>query len=184
MPLPEIEAAFEELTRVCPIMPRMSYDHLGDTGLQWQCVDDDDPGTQYLYEASFDTDDGLGLITPVEHRPPTEQMNGEYPLVPSTGRIEQHFNCGEKTSCSATLNHVVPENFVEIHPDDVKDRGIQGGDLVVVETRRGEVEIKADVTNGANPGVIWSMSHFPDALINDLTTDATVPERKPPNTRR
>jgi formate dehydrogenase alpha subunit len=174
------EDVFEELREVCPIYHGMTHDRLGRTGLQWPCVDEDDDGTQYLYRDSFDTDNGLGKIRPVDHQPPRECTDGSYPFVLCTGRIEEHFNSGAMTTRSETLTRVVPENFVEIHPDDATDLGIEDGETVLVSTERGEIRLTADVTDGVKLGVIWSTFHFPDAPINKLTNDSLDPEAKIP----
>lgn len=174
------EDVFEELREVCPIYHGMTYDRLGKTGIQWPCVHEDDDGTQYLYAESFDTDNGLGKIRPVDYQPPQERTDETYPFVLCTGRIEEHFNSGAMTTRSETLTRVVPENFVEIHPDDATDLGIEDGESVLVSTERGEVRLIADVTDGVKPGVIWSTFHFPDAQINELTNDSLDPEAKIP----
>ncbi|USZ69482.1 formate dehydrogenase subunit alpha [Halorussus salilacus] len=174
------EDVFEELREVCPIYRGISYDRLGTEGLQWPCYDEDDEGEPYLYAESFETENGLGKFRAVSHQPPAEVEDEEYPFVLSTGRIEQHYNSGAMSTRSETLMRVVPENFVEIHPEDAEPLGIEDGQRVVVSSRRGEVELTADVTDGVKPGVIWSTPHFPDAPINKLTNDALDPEAKIP----
>ncbi|WP_137286470.1 formate dehydrogenase subunit alpha [Halorussus salinisoli] len=174
------EDVFEELREVCPIYRGVTYDRLGTEGVQWPCYDEDDEGEPYLYAESFETENGRGKFRAVRHQPPAETEDDEYPFVLSTGRIEQHYNSGAMSTRSETLIRVVPENFVEIHPDDAADLGVEDGQRVVVSSRRGEVELKADVTDGVKPGVIWSTPHFPDAPINRLTNDALDPEAKIP----
>ena len=48
------------------------------------------------------------------------------------------------------------EPFVEIHPQDAAARGIQQGDMVIVENGRGWCELKAVVTDGIRVGVLAS----------------------------
>ncbi|MEA5386638.1 formate dehydrogenase subunit alpha [Haloarculaceae archaeon H-GB11] len=174
------EEVFEELREVCPIMAGMTYEAIGTEGIHWPCYEEGDEGMDYLYEERFETENGLGKFRPVRHQPPKEMENDDYPFVLSTGRIEQHYNTGAMSTRSETLMRVVPENFVEIHPDDAERLGIEDGEKVVVSTKRGEVELKADVTDGVKPGVIWSTPHFPDAPINKLTNDAMDPRAKIP----
>jgi len=57
----DVEAVFEELREVCPIYHGMTYDALGETGIQWPCYEEGDQGDQYLYEDSFDTESGLDI---------------------------------------------------------------------------------------------------------------------------
>jgi anaerobic selenocysteine-containing dehydrogenase len=42
----------------------------------------------------------------------------------------------------------------QIHPDDAGTRGIRHGDMVVVRSRNGAIDIKAEVTSAVMPGVI------------------------------
>jgi len=46
-----------------------------------------------------------------------------------------------------------PMNFVEIHPDDAKKRGIESGDLVSIESHR--VPIQTDFNLGVKSGELW-----------------------------
>ncbi len=46
-----------------------------------------------------------------------------------------------------------PMNFVEIHPDDAKSRGIESGDLVVIESQR--VPIQKDFNLGVKGDDMW-----------------------------
>jgi len=97
------EAVFEELREVCPIYHGMTYDALGETGIQWPCYEEGDQGDQYLYEDSFDTESGLGHIEGVRHQPPAEVPDEEYPLILTTARLEEHYNTGTMSRRSPTL---------------------------------------------------------------------------------
>ncbi len=68
----DVEAVFEEIRQVTPQYHGMTYDSLGEEGIQWPCLEPGDAGDQYLYEDSFDTDNGLGKIRGVLHQPPKE----------------------------------------------------------------------------------------------------------------
>jgi predicted molibdopterin-dependent oxidoreductase YjgC len=47
------------------------------------------------------------------------------------------------------------------------------GDTVAVESRRGRVELAAWPTERVAPGQVFMAFHFPEALANALTSDAT-----------
>lgn len=174
------EDVFEELREVCPIMHGMTYDLLGLEGIQWPCYEEGDEGDRYLYEDSFDTPDGLGVIRGVRHQPPAEVEDGEYPLVLTTARLEEHYNTGTMSTRSPTLVRKTPENFVDIHPTDAEARGIEDGQRVTVRSRRGEITVEAQVTEDIKEGVIWTTPHFADAPGNNLTNDELDPEAKIP----
>jgi len=58
---------------------------------------------------------------------------------------------------------------VEIHPSDAEIYGISTGDIVRVTSRRGSLEVKAQVTQKSRPGSIFLSFHFPETPTNVLT---------------
>jgi len=177
------EAVFEELREVCPIYHGMTYDELGEEGLHWPCHEPGDEGDQFLYADSFDTPSGLGQIEGVRHQPPRETPDEEYPLVLTTARLEEHYNTGTMSRRSETLNRQHPENFVDVHPADAEQYGIEDGDDVTLRSRRGEITVTAHVTEATKEGVVWTTPHFAAAPGNALTNDvlderAKIPEYK------
>ncbi|NIC00505.1 formate dehydrogenase subunit alpha [Halobacterium sp. R2-5] len=177
------EAVFEELREVCPIYHGMTYDELGEEGIQWPCYKPGDEGDQFLYADSFDTPSGLGQIEGVRHQPPRETPDEEYPLVLTTARLEEHYNTGTMSRRSETLNRQHPENFVDVHPADAEQYGIEDGDDVTLRSRRGEITVTAHVTEATKEGVVWTTPHFAAAPGNALTNDvlderAKIPEYK------
>ncbi|ELZ53872.1 formate dehydrogenase, subunit alpha [Halorubrum distributum JCM 9100] len=177
------EDVFEELREVCPIMHGMTYDALGETGLHWPCYEEGDEGDPFLYEDEFETEDGLGRIEGVVHQEPKEVPDEEYPLVLTTARLEEHYNTGTMSRRSPTLSKQHPENFVDVHPNDAERYGIEDGDHVVLKSRRGEITVRADVTEDIKEGVVWTTPHFAAASANRLTNDvlderAKIPEYK------
>ncbi|MFY4816000.1 formate dehydrogenase subunit alpha [Haloarcula sp. AONF1] len=177
------EDVFEELREVCPIMHGMTYDALGETGIHWPCYEEGDEGDPFLYEDEFETDDGLGRIEGVVHQEPKEVPDEEYPLVLTTARLEEHYNTGTMSRRSPTLSKQHPENFVDVHPNDAERYGIEDGDDVVLKSRRGEITVRADVTEDIKEGVVWTTPHFAAASANRLTNDvlderAKIPEYK------
>lgn len=62
-----------------------------------------------------------------------------------TGRIVEHWHTGSMTTRVSELNRAVPGAYVEINEILAKKLGIKNGDSVVVESRRGKVELPAKV---------------------------------------
>ncbi|PSP99630.1 formate dehydrogenase subunit alpha [Halobacteriales archaeon QS_5_70_17] len=177
------EEVFEELREVCPIMHGMTYDRLGEEGVHWPCYEPGDEGDSYLYEDEFETESGLGHIEGVEHTPPAEVPDDEYPLILTTARLEEHYNTGTMSTRSPTLKRRTPENFVDVHPNDAERYGIEDGDYVKVHSRRGEIVVEAHVTKDIKEGSIWTTPHFAAASANRLTNNvlderAKIPEYK------
>ncbi|SDC28005.1 formate dehydrogenase subunit alpha [Natrinema hispanicum] len=177
------EVVFEELRQVCPSYHGMTYDLLGEEGLHWPCYELGDEGDPFLYEEEFDTESGLGHIEGVEHTPPAETPDDEYPLILTTARLEEHYNTGTMSTRSPTLNRQTPENFVDVHPEDAERYGIEDGEYVRLKSRRGEITLEAHVTDDTKEGVVWTTPHFAAASANRLTNHvlderAKIPEYK------
>ncbi|AOW80909.1 formate dehydrogenase subunit alpha [Halodesulfurarchaeum formicicum] len=174
------EAVFEELREVASIYGGITYDRIGDEGIQWPCETTEEEGTQYLHKEEFPTEDGLGKIRGVSHQPPAEVEDEEYPLVLTTGRIEEHYNTGEMSRRSENLMRKTDHNFIHVHPADAEARGIEDGDVVELRTRRGEIDVTAVVTEETKQGVVWTTPHFADSQTNRVTNDAVDPVAKIP----
>lgn len=68
----------------------------------------------------------------------------KYPFWLGLGIVYEHFHTA-KTIRGATTRRLVPEQYVEMHPEDAKENGIQDGDKIRIITRRGSYEGRASV---------------------------------------
>lgn len=69
---------------------------------------------------------------------------GKYPFWWATGVVYEHFHTS-KTIRAGTTKKLVPEMYVEMHPDDAKELGVKDGQWVKVTTRRGSVEARVSI---------------------------------------
>ena len=118
---------------------------------------------------------GLGKFIPVKHQPPAETPDKEYPFILSTGRMLFHYNTGTMTKRVTNLLREFPRNFVQINPADAQNLAIKPRQKVRVKTRRGELEVTAEVTDKVKAGVVWMPFHFSDEPTNVLTNSAYDP---------
>jgi len=147
-------------------------------GLQWPCPDEKHAGTPILHVGKFSR--GLGRFQPMEFLPPVELPDETYPLLLTTGRVLYHYHTGTLTRRSLGLAAIYPEGLVEMHPEDAARLDVANGEMVQVASRRGEVNVKADVTDKIQPGVVFMTFHFPDSAANFLTNPALDPVAKIP----
>jgi len=171
---------FEEIRRVTPQYAGITYERLGVDGIQWPCPHENHPGTPILHVEKFATPDGLGNITPIEYEDPAELPDSEYPFILTTGRIIFHYHTGTMTRRSKHIIKEINEGFVEINPEDAKRLGIKNGEFVKVTSRRGEVIVKARITESIKKGVVFMPFHFAEAAANMLTNTALDPYCKIP----
>tara|TARA_B100000953_G_scaffold72685_1_gene58752 strand:+ start:994 stop:3672 length:2679 start_codon:yes stop_codon:yes gene_type:complete len=68
----------------------------------------------------------------------------KFPYWLGLGVVYEHFHTA-KSNRSPTTRRLVPEQYVEMHPDDAKILGVKDGEKVRLVTRRGSYEARAQV---------------------------------------
>jgi predicted molibdopterin-dependent oxidoreductase YjgC len=172
---PEIMA---EINRLTPSYAGITYERIGEQGLQWPCPAADHPGTPILHIGKFSR--GLGQFSAVDWKPPAEEPDKKYPFIFTTGRILYHYHTGSQTRRAAALASHVSEGVVEINSQDATRLGIVDGQRVRVASRRGEITAKAQVSGKTTPGVVFMAFHWAEAAANKLTNAALDPTAKIP----
>ncbi len=168
----------DEIARLTPSYGGINYERLENGGLQWPCPTTDHPGTPILHVGKFVR--GLGLFMPLEYKPPAELPDKDYPFILTTGRSLFHYHTGTMTRRVRGLNAIDPEAEVEINPEDAAVLKIVHGEKVKVVSRRGEVVVKAKVTEKVPPRVVFMTFHFAESPVNILTNPAVDPVAKIP----
>lgn len=163
----------DEIARLAPIYGGISHDRIRKVGLQWPCLDKEHPGTKYLHKGKFTR--GLGKFHGIEHKPPAEVPDEQYPLILSTGRMRFHYNTGTMSRRTHLLDREFPFMFVEVNDKDAKKLGIRDMNDCRVLTRRGQLTVKARVSDKVKEGVLWMPFHYVEAPANLLTNDAFCP---------
>ncbi|MCR4429282.1 MAG: formate dehydrogenase subunit alpha [Caldiserica bacterium] len=181
LPFSNEREIFEELSRAIPQYSGISFNRLGPDGIQWPCPAPDHPGTPILYvNGGFLTPSKKGQFTPVDFKLSGELPDEDYPFLLSTGRLLFHYHSGNETRRVSTLSSFVPENYLEISPEDAQVLGIKDGERVRVSTRRGSIELKAQISERPKKGMVFSTFHFREANVNYLTNPQRDPQAKIP----
>ncbi len=68
----------------------------------------------------------------------------KFPFWWATGVVYEHFHTA-KTIRAGTTRKLVPEMYVEMHPDDAKELGVKDGQWVKIVTRRGDLEARVSI---------------------------------------
>jgi nitrate reductase NapA len=118
------------------------------------------------------------------YKGPAEPPDAEYPFVLSTGRVIDHWHTASMTGRIPELAGDYPYAWVEVNPKDAQRLGIQPGDLVLVETRRGKNILPARISTDEGPmeGMVFVYWYDQDKsrMINFCTLDAFDPGSKQP----
>jgi len=172
------EEIMSEIALAAPIYGGIDYRRIDRQGLIWPCPDKDHPGTPILHRDSFPR--GKGRFVPVHSLPPAETTDADYPFVLGTGRVLEHYHTGTMTRKSEGLNRIVPECFVEVNPRDAARLGLAAGQRVRVASRRGEITVRAEITERVAEGHVFIPFHFAEAAANVLTNAACDPQARIP----
>jgi len=163
-----------EVSHLAPALVGVKYSRIEGDGLQWPVPSLEHPGTCFLHKDGCFTC-GLGNFTPVDWTPPAEVPDAEYPLVLSTGRRLYHYHTRTQTGRSVGLDDRLPEETADISTTDAAALGIQDGEMIKVASRRGQVKVRAKVTDRMPKGMVWMAFHFRDGCANWLTNPAFDP---------
>ncbi len=175
---PTAEQVWDEVRSLSPMHRGMRYDRLEALGgIQWPCPDEDHPGSPMLHTRLWQ-DPLEGPPAPfsvVEHRPPYESVDAEYPLRLTTGRRLESYNTGAQTNRYSSPLH--RGESLDLSPEDADRLLLEEGEIVRVSSRRGSVEAPVHIDRALRPGLCFMTFHFPDQVdSNVLTIDATDPK--------
>lgn len=172
------EAIMNEIASVTPSYGGITYDRLEGEGLQWPCPTSEHPGTKFLHKDKFVR--GKGLFHAIEHQPPAEVVDDEFPFWLTTGRLHVHYHTGTMTRNSPSLNAEISEGYLEMNPVDATRLGLGKEDTVKVISRRGEITVKSKLTERVREGIVFMPFHFVESNANILTNPAHDPTVKIP----
>lgn len=171
-------AIMEEIAKVTPSYAGINFDRIEEVGIHWPCPTPEHPGTPILHTQSFPI--GQGVFHAIDYIPPAEQVDAEYPLYLTTGRLLYHYHTGTMTMKTEGLNERASENFVEISQADAKKFGFEDGSAVKIASRRGDITAKVKVSATAIRGTVFIPFHFAQSAANKLTNAALDPVSKIP----
>jgi nitrate reductase NapA len=132
------------------------------------------------------TNDGKAQIWFHPYAPPPEVPDSEYPFWLCTGRVLEHWHSGTMTRRVPELSHAMPRAYVEVNADDAAELGVENGDMVAVESRRGEMVLPVWLDGRGRPsrGSVFVPFFDETRLINHVTLDAFDPFSKQPDYKK
>lgn len=172
------DGMLEEISQIVPFFAGISWDRLGQNGLQWP-VTKDGVDTQILHTSEFKRGKGYFEFHDWRETEELTEHAKDYPYILTTNRELEHYNCGAMTRRTAN-EQILGDDYLMIHPDDAKDNLINDGDYVCLESPRGKVDVKARITDEVKKGILSTTFHFPEIMINNITGDVHDSEAKCP----
>jgi len=174
---PTAEGVWNEVRSLAPIFYGMTYERLEkEGGLQWPCYDENHPGEMFLHSRLW-KDPVEGMLAPfsvVEHDPPVERPDAEYPFLLTTGRRLDSYNTGVQTG--GYTSPLRRGETVDMSREDADRMGLLEGDSVRATSRRGSVVAPVHIDRSLRAGMVFMTLHFQDQVkTNVLTIDSTDP---------
>ena len=170
-----------EISQIVPFFAGVSWDKLGENGMQWP-VAADGTETTILHQEEFTLGKGQFHFHDFAESNEIVTHADKFPYILTTNRKLEHYNCGAMTRRTGNVE-LLTEDVILINPIDARTHFINQSDSVCVSSDRGKVDIKAHITDEVKPGVMSTTFHFPEIMINKLTSDehdaeAMCPEYK------
>ncbi len=158
-------------------------------GVQWPYPSGEKgSGTKRLFtNHQFDTPSKRAIIHTINDHIELEKPDEIFPLILTTGRIRDQWHTMSKTGKVNKLKLHIPESFLEIHPDDASQRNIKENDLVEINSKNGQVRVKARISSNIKQGVVFLPMHWGKILksdlnrANNLTNNLVDPKSKEPD---
>jgi formate dehydrogenase major subunit len=151
-----------------------------ESSVTYPCLSADDPGVPIVFIDRFDTEDGRVHLAPVDIIPANERPDADYPFVLITGRQLEHWHTGSMTRRAAVLDAIEPMATASLCGADLLALGLAAGDVVTVQSRRGQVVIHVRRDDGMPPGAVFIPFAYYEAAANLLTNAALDPFGKIP----
>jgi formate dehydrogenase major subunit len=175
---PSAERTWDEVRSLSPVHAGMTYARLEALGgIQWPCYDENHPGELFLHSRLWE-DPVPGNRAPfvaVEHDPPVDKLDADFPIRLTTGRRLDSYNTGVQSA--GYTSPMRRGESLDVSPEDAASYGLAEGEVVRVVSRRGQVEVPVRVDPSLRPGLTFMTLHFQDDVAtNLLTIDATDPK--------
>ena len=151
-----------------------------ESSVTYPCHSETDPGEPTVFTDHFATDDGRVHLVGADFIHADERPDGNYPFVLITGRQLEHWHTGSMTRRSNVLDALEPMATVSLNGADLLALGVQAGDVVTVQSRRGEVALRARRDDGTPAGTVFMAFAYHEAAANLLTNAALDPVGKIP----
>ena len=132
------------------------------------------------------TKDDRALIWFHPWEAPPESPDADYPLWLCTGRVIEHWHTGTMTMRIPQLQRAMPQAYVEVNREDARALGVADGEVVVLESRRGKVELPVWLEGRGQPprGSVFVPFFDESIAINFATLEAHDPLSKQPDYKK
>jgi formate dehydrogenase major subunit len=158
----------EEISDVIPFMKGLSWERLGENGLQWP-IKEDGTDTKMLHiDGQFKKGIGTFHHFDFQETPEIVSHGKKYPFILTTGRELEHYNSGTMTRRTDNQK-ILAKDVLEVNPKDAIKKGVEDNEIVRIFSDRGSVNIPIKYSRNVKRGVLRTTFHQPEVFINIIT---------------
>ncbi|WP_374438352.1 molybdopterin-dependent oxidoreductase [Inhella sp.] len=162
----------------------LSYELLERTGpQQWPYQES---GKARLYtDHRFATPSGRARFIATPYRAPAESASAKFPLQLTTSRLRDQWHAMSRSGTVPGLFAHEGAPVLKLHPQDAARRRLKAGELLRLQSARGELVLPLALDAGVAPGqadlpMHWGSEFLAGAGINALTSGARCPDSQQP----
>ncbi|MFV0244773.1 MAG: molybdopterin oxidoreductase family protein, partial [Qingshengfaniella sp.] len=172
---------FAEMKLAMESLDNITWDRLEAQGaVTYPSLSPEDPGQPIIFSDGFPRGEGRARFTPAKVLPPAETPDDDYPMILTTGRQLEHWHTGSMTRRTKALDAIEPEASASLNPRTLKLMGITPGEMISVQTRRGNIEIMARADRALAEDMVFIPFAYVEASANVLTNPQLDPFGKIP----
>lgn len=165
----DIDTVLTEIADVVPFFAGVKWHELGENGKQWPVLPDGSD-TQMLHIDGFKRGKGKFHFFEYEQSNEISTHQHNFPYILTTGRDLVHYNAGTMTRRTAN-EQILTEDILLVSAFDAKNKGVEQNATVRLFSDRGEINLTAQISDKVRPGVLYTTFHFPELMINRVTSD-------------
>ncbi len=151
-----------------------------ESSVTYPCLSAEDPGQPTVFIDKFPTSSGRVKLVPADIIPADERPDAEFPFVLITGRQLEHWHTGSMTRRASVLDAIEPMATASMCGADLLEMGLSAGDVITVQSRRGQVAIHVRRDDGTPQGAVFIPFAYYEAAANLMTNAALDPFGKIP----
>ena len=169
-----VAAVYEEMRQALHgVIAGVPWERLDAAGsITYPCLSEADPGQPIVFTDHFPTSDGRVHLVPAAVTAGAEPPDADYPFVLITGRQLEHWHTGSMTRRAQVLDALEPAPTASLNGADLAALGLEPGDVLTVESRRGHIQLQARRDDGTPPGTVFIPFAYAEAAANRLTHPA------------
>jgi formate dehydrogenase major subunit len=163
------EEIWDEVRMLWPEAAGISYermDHEG--GLQWPCVNENDPGTPTLHTEKF-THGKTTALRRIEYVAPPKLTTEEFPFLLTTGRNLYQYNAATQTARTPN-DSLHSTDYLQVSPADATKLGLEEGETVRLRSEQGHADLPVRISDAVKEGEVYTTFHSTRVFLNQITT--------------